>query len=281
MIINKEFVLKGALNEPFKADITYSTDAKQKGIVLFCHGFKGFKDWGSWSTVAKYFAGNGLAFLKFNFSHSGMGLDDSDSFTALEKFATNTLNKEVEDIKNVENFIHNELATDFPEINTKNITIIGHSKGGVSALLYCMQEDTQIKKVCTWASPFDFHRSWNSKFIKKWKAEGVQYIKNARTNQMMPLAIEVLNDFESNSQKYSLQEGGKKLKIPYLILQGTNDSAVPMDEYNALKKNFPKASTHLIEGANHVFGAAHPYISEELPEHSKELVSATKDFILG
>lgn len=281
MIINKEFVLKGALNELFKADITYSTDAEQKGIVLFCHGFKGFKDWGSWSTVAKYFAANGLAFLKFNFSHSGMGLDDSDSFSALEKFATNTLNKEVEDIKNVENFIHNELATDFPEINTKNITIIGHSKGGVSALLYCMQEATQIKKVCTWASPFDFHRSWNSKFIKKWKAEGVQNIKNARTNQMMPLAIEVLNDLELNVQKYSLLDGGKKLIIPFLILQGTSDPAVPMDEYNALKKNFPKASIHLIEDANHVFGAAHPYTSEVLPEHTQELVSTTKDFILG
>ena len=87
MMENKEFVLKVALNEPFKADITYSTDAEQKGLILFCHGFKGFKDWGSWSTVATYFAENGLAFLKFNFSHSGVGLDDSDSFTALEKFA--------------------------------------------------------------------------------------------------------------------------------------------------------------------------------------------------
>jgi hypothetical protein len=41
-----------------------------------------------------------------------------------------------------------------------------------------------------WASPFD--RSWNSKFMDKWRADGVQYIKNARTNQMMPMNIEVL-----------------------------------------------------------------------------------------
>jgi alpha-beta hydrolase superfamily lysophospholipase len=33
--------------------------------------------------------------------------------------------------------------------------ISSHSKGGVSALLYCTQYDTKIKKVCTWASPFD------------------------------------------------------------------------------------------------------------------------------
>jgi hypothetical protein len=56
------------------------------------------------------------------------------------------------------------------------------------------------KKVCTWASPFDFHRSWNSKF-RAVEADGVQYIKNARTNQMMPLDLSVLTDLESNEEK--------------------------------------------------------------------------------
>jgi S-formylglutathione hydrolase FrmB len=81
----------------------------------------------------------------------------------------------MKDIDSVEQFIVNELPRILPIINTDKISIIGHSKGGVSALLYCTQYN-KIAKVCTWASPFDY-RSWNSKFIHKWRSQGVQYIK--------------------------------------------------------------------------------------------------------
>jgi alpha-beta hydrolase superfamily lysophospholipase len=61
----------------------------------------------------------------------------------------------MKDIDSVEQFIVNELPRILPIITDK-ISIIGHSKGGVSALLYCTQYNTKIAKVCTWASPFDF-----------------------------------------------------------------------------------------------------------------------------
>ncbi|NRS89111.1 alpha-beta hydrolase superfamily lysophospholipase [Flavobacterium sp. 7E] len=280
MILNRKFILEGALQQKFAMDLTYSESQDQKGVIVFCHGFKGFKDWGCWQMVADYFVDNGFAFLKFNFSHNGMGLEDSVEFNALDKFATNTLGKEMQDIQSVEQFIVNELPTILPIINTDKIFIIGHSKGGVSALLYCTQYDTKIKKVCTWASPFDFHRSWNSKFIDKWRADGVQYIKNARTNQMMPLDISVLNDLDNNKENYSLVNASQQLLIPYLIIQGTNDQAVKMEEFNLLKKYFSKAKTHIIDDANHVFGGSHPYEGSDLPEHTQELVRVTKDFFL-
>jgi alpha-beta hydrolase superfamily lysophospholipase len=84
-------------------------------------------------------------------------------------------------------------------INTDKISIIGHSKGGVSALLYCTQYNTKIAKVCTWASPFDFI-AVGIQNLFTWRSQGVQYIKNARTNQMMPMNIEVLEDMEINKE---------------------------------------------------------------------------------
>jgi alpha-beta hydrolase superfamily lysophospholipase len=186
----------------------------------------------------------------------------------------------MKDIDSVEQFIVNELPRILPIINTDKISIIGHSKGGVSALLYCTQYNTKIAKVCTWASPFDFYRSWNSKFIHKWRSQGVQYIKNARTNQMMPMNIEVLEDMEINKEKYSLLNAGQKLQIPYLIIQGTNDAAVKMEEFDLLKKHFSKAKNQIILEANHVFGGSHPYSGIELPEHTQELVKVTKEFFL-
>lgn len=281
MIVHKKFILEGSLQQNFALDLSYSETLEQKGIIIFCHGFKGFKDWGCWQLIADYFVENGFAFLKFNFSHNGLGLEDSADFDALDKFSINTLGKEMEDIESVEQFILNELPTLAPIIKTDDIYIIGHSKGGVSSLLYCTQYDTKIKKVCTWASPFDFHRSWNLKFRDQWRADGVQYIKNARTNQMMPLDLSVLTDLESNQEKYSLALAGKKLKIPYLIVQGTNDQAVKMEEFNLLKKHFTKAKNHIIADANHVFGGSHPFTDSNFPAHTQELVDVTKDFFLA
>jgi hypothetical protein len=43
--------------------------------------------------IADYFVENGFAFLKFNFSHNGLGLEDSADFDALDKFSINTLGK--------------------------------------------------------------------------------------------------------------------------------------------------------------------------------------------
>jgi hypothetical protein len=51
----------------------------------------------------------------------------------------------MEDIESVEQFIVDELPIISPIIKTDDIYIIGHSKGGVSALLYCTH-DTKIKK---------------------------------------------------------------------------------------------------------------------------------------
>jgi hypothetical protein len=74
-----------------------------------------------------------------------MGLEDSvdseHSINLLQYFW-----KGNEDIDSVEQFIVNELPRILPIINTDKISIIGHSKGGVSALLLCTQYDTKIRK---------------------------------------------------------------------------------------------------------------------------------------
>ncbi|MCG9792437.1 alpha/beta hydrolase family protein [Flavobacterium algicola] len=280
MLSNQKFILEGASNKEFALDITYSDTQNNNGTIIFCHGFKGFKDWGSWQMIANYFADNGFAFVKFNFSYNGMGLEESTEFTELDKFASNTLSKEMEDIASVEEFLMGDIPSISTLLNTDKMFIIGHSKGGVSSLLYCTQYKTNIQKVCTWASPFDFYRSWNSEFITKWRTDGIQYIKNARTKQLMPLSLSVLEDMEINKDKYSLVHAGKKLDIPLLIVQGTSDVAVKMEEAKLLKKHFTGGTLHIIEGANHVFGGSHPFTEDSLPKDTDELVQVTKHFFI-
>jgi hypothetical protein len=72
---------------------------------------------------------------------------------------------------------------------------------------------TKIAKVCTWASPFDFIAVGIQNLFTSGDPRVFSISKNARTNQMMPMNIEVLEDMEINKEKYSLLNAGQKLQI--------------------------------------------------------------------
>ncbi|MCA9750036.1 MAG: hypothetical protein KC414_13080, partial [Romboutsia sp.] len=59
---------------------------------------------------------------------------------------------------------------------------------------------------------------------------------------------------------------------PQLIIHGTADEAVGFSHAQRLKNWNAKAELHLIENANHVFGAKHPYADNHLPKDLGEVV---------
>jgi len=72
MIIRKSnTILQSKYDRPFLADAFYKNDARKKPVVIFSHGYRGFKDWGPFNLIAEQFAEGGLVFVKFNFSHNG------------------------------------------------------------------------------------------------------------------------------------------------------------------------------------------------------------------
>ena len=75
-------------------DITYKETLLNKNIVIFCHGFKGFKDWGCFNLVADSFADNDFVFIKFIFSHNGTNSTDMLNFVDLDAFGNNNFSKE-------------------------------------------------------------------------------------------------------------------------------------------------------------------------------------------
>jgi hypothetical protein len=72
---------------------------------------------------------------------------------------------------------------------------------------------------------------------------GCSVYQNARTNHAYEYRS--FGRYGINKEKYSLLNAGQKLQIPYLIIQGTNDAAVKMEEFDLLKKHFSKAKTRL------------------------------------
>ena len=56
MNIVKNQVLETSGVKPIVYDLYFEANQKRKPVVIFCHGYKGFKDWGAWHIVAEAFA---------------------------------------------------------------------------------------------------------------------------------------------------------------------------------------------------------------------------------
>ena len=66
-VIKEEFVVAGNSKRSILIDVTFCLKNNNHPVVIFSHGFKGFKDWGPFNQIAEYFARKGFCFIKFNF----------------------------------------------------------------------------------------------------------------------------------------------------------------------------------------------------------------------
>jgi len=107
MVVEKRLniALEGKHQRPIVMDLVYREDGRKKPILIFCHGYKGFKDWGAWNLMAEAFAEEGFFFVKFNFSHNGGTLENPIDFPDLEAFSQNTYTKEMDDLEVVLDWI--------------------------------------------------------------------------------------------------------------------------------------------------------------------------------
>jgi acetyl esterase/lipase len=274
-------LLEGKNGKQIPVDIYWETSEKPLPILLFSHGFKGFKDWGHWEKIAKEFAKAGYCFVKFNFSYNGTTPDDLLNFADLEAFGQNNYSKELDDLQTVIDWLLS--ATELQEKNNwdvENITSIGHSRGGPIALI-AAKENACIQQVITWAGVHELNYAWQkgAEQVAAWKKEGVYHIMNGRTKQNMPLYYQLFEDYENNATRLSIKNTLKDFDKPYLILHGTADPAVPIDSAKYLKEHSIGAKLHLIDGANHVFGGRHPFMENDLPLHTKELIQECLSFM--
>lgn len=274
----RNIVLKGSDDRAFLLDINYVKSATAKPIVIFCHGFKGFKDWGFWDEVANWFAKQGFVFAKFNFSHNGTTLDDPSSFGDLEAFGQNNFGRELHDLEAVLNWFHNRnIGIPINEIDLTQISLLGHSRGGTTVLMKA-GEDNRIKKVCTWAAVADLEKYWPPDAMFKWQEAGVNYVDNSRTKQRMPMYWQICQDFLDNKARYDVPSIVSKLEMPQLIVHGDDDGSVPLAAAELLKAMNPEADLAVVHGANHVFGGTHPWNQEGLPEHMQIVCKVTANF---
>ena len=267
-------------NKPILTDVFYTKNNIKKPVVIFCHGYKGYKDWGAWNLAATEFANNKLFFVKFNFSHNGGTVENPIDFPDLEAFGQNNFTTELNDLEDVISWITNN--TEYKgEIDSTNITLIGHSRGGGTITIKA-SENKQISNLISWAGVSDFGARFpkDEKILQHWEKEGVSYIENSRTKQQMPHYFQFYTNFKENEARLTIKNAVQKLNIPHLIIQGEKDDVVLPIEAKKLHSWNPKSTLVIIKEMNHSLGCLQPWNDSKMPVHLAEVVKQSIDFIL-
>lgn len=268
MKIFKNIIIEGSRNKKTSLDVFIpEVNSKKLPVIIFVHGFKGFKDWGHFNLLAKRFCENEFVFLKFNFSYNGTSIAKPDEIVDSESFGQNNISTELNDLGCVIDYVFSNY---FPAKNIFNskIFLIGHSRGGAIALLKA-HEDKKIKKVVSLASVNQFGNFFSAEITNEWELKGVHYVENARTKQVLPMYYQYMDDLKKNQEILNVPLAIKKMSAELLIVHGTNDDAVNSKRAYEIKDWKPDAELMIIENGNHTFGAKHPWISNELPPETE------------
>jgi len=260
MIKRENFTLTGSKGRGILMDLTYNTAHKKAPLIIFVHGFKGFKDWGAYHLMADYFVQHGYRFLKFNFSYGGVVADNLREVTDMIAFSENTFSMEVDELNRVVDFACN--GSSMPK--TDHVYLIGHSMGGAMSIIQTAA-DKRVKKLVTMAAISGFRNLWDVKDEEQWKLQGIMYIENKRTGVMMPLKVSLLDDLNKHPNQLDVLAKAAHITQPWLIVHGDKDTSVGLNQAEELKKANPHARLSIIKGADHVFNATHPYPTNVLP----------------
>lgn len=239
---------------PIAVDVRTSDRHSARPAVLILPGFKGFKEWGMFPALAERIARAGFSAVSINVS--GAGVDDAGRFTFPERFGHNTFSAELDDIRRVLDAL--ELGQ-LGMVPTSSIGLVGHSRGGGMAILTA-GSDPRVHALVTWAAISTVNR-WPDQ-VSAWRARGKLDITNTRTGEILPLYVDVLDDAITHRERLDIEAAAGRISIPWLLLHGSADPAVPLAEARALTA--AAAPDHpprfiIMEGAGHTLGAVHPF----------------------
>ena len=247
--------LPGMLGE-ILVDVRGGGRDSPRPAVVVMHGFKGFKDWGMFPPLAERLAQAGFTAVSFN--ASGSGVDESGEFVWPERFGRNTFSAELTDLATVVDAL---AAGQLDTVPPAAIGLVGHSRGGGMAILQAAR-DARVRALVTWAAIAHVERWTDPAELARWRERGRIDVLNARTGQVLPLYVEVLDDIQRNkAAALDIPRAAAELSVPWLLIHGTGDTSVDIAEADRLAAAArPEAFRVLrLDGAGHTFGAVQPW----------------------
>lgn len=248
--------------DKLRTDIRYLENGMKKPVLLFLHGFKGFKDWGPFPVVCERFAEQQFVAISFNFSHNGVA-DQLMEFTELDRFAHNTVSLELQEVHEVlAALLGGKLPIEASEFDPERIGVLGHSRGAALGVLAGAHYH-EIKAVSAWAPVSRFDR-FTPRQKEKWRQEGYLEVMNSRTGQRMKMNASFIDDLEKHKERLDIPHAahrmtmaGKKLQI----ISASEDLTAPPKEAHEIQTaaGTMNSEVHILEKTGHTFGVEHPF----------------------
>ena len=232
--------------------------------------------------IARELAGNGIASFRYDkriFKAQELQLSEKDMI--FEDF--------VEDAKNV--VMHFRKEKKF-----SNIIIAGHSEGSLIGMLAAQEDADAFISLAGAADPIDEIiteqvTNMAPELGSSARSAFDDLAKNGKTSNYSPMLEAIfrpsVQPFMSSWMKYDPSEEIAKLKIPVLVINGTNDAQVKEEQAKILHNAALNSELVLLENMNHVFREIasndltknyQTYNNPELPLHP-ELIPVLTDFI--
>jgi len=267
--------VENARGDAVDCDVRFVEDGgPDRPVVVFFHGFKGFKDWGPFPEWGRRLATSGFVSIHMNASYNGVHRDQPRAFTELDKFAENTFTRELDDLRAVLDAVENETLPDAP-IDPDRIGLLGHSRGGGTVILQTERDD-RVGALVTWSSVSTFVDRFTDDQIDDWETQGYTEIQNSRTGQTMRLNKTLYDDTMAHADELDVPGAAEQIDVPWLVVHARDDASVDFGAAQTLVGATDTATLMEAEGG-HTFGGAHPF-DGPVPDSLKTVWNGTINF---
>lgn len=220
--------------------ILTSPSKNSKGAVILCHGITVEKNEGGFYTkLAKLLAKNDLTGLRFDFR----GHHKNSSGKSWEM----TIKGEIYDLEAAVKLLRNK--------GFKKISLIGTSFGAGIVTLYTKRNPSAIASITLLCPVLDYKRTFlnpETEWAQKWFTPTA--ISNAmRTGKLNLDGFQLGSDLLKEFRRLNPGETLLKLKVPALIVHGTEDSYVPYSVAKYYGEGYRNGRFLPINSADHGF----------------------------
>lgn len=252
-----QFELPGSGGAPIRGEVRVSTDGGPLPVVVGVHGFKGFRRWGFWPTIAETLSEAGFAVVTFDLSHNGVGAGGLE-FDEPERFEANTWTREEEDLRAVLDAVRGGRLPESERMDTRRLGLVGHSRGGGLVVRHAADDPGVGATVAL--APIASMLRFTPDQLAEGRERGFIPIVNSRTGQVLRFGRDAIDELDRRTDLHDLATSyAARLATPLLVCHGTADPAVDPDDGRRLAAAAADARFVPFEGADHVLGCRHPW----------------------
>ncbi len=242
--------------ESMRIDVRYKKETNYAPIIIFCHGFRAYRNWGFIPFVCQQLAMSGGIAVNFDFALNGINNDNTIIKYNTEEFARNTIMHEVDNLIQVVQYVQN-----IPEVKARKngeIHLVGHSRGAGIACLVANKMNTElevINSLSLWNAIATFDR-FTEHQKNLWRKYNELKFYNPPTDQELSISYKYYDCILRTCPTPRFHSILQNLDIPVQIIHATEDLVTKIEEAELLHELIPYSTLYRIPKVGHDFGLA-------------------------